>query len=158
MSSGISLEEQMPYKWIKTKFIGVRYREGIKKNGSIRKDRYYTIRYKLNGKDKEEAIGWKSEGWTGQKAALKLAELKENQRTGIWEKTLAEKRKVSAEREKLKQESENKSITFAKLYAKYIENQKSKTDNKSWKTEDGFYRNWFSKKLDHKRIHEITIK
>jgi integrase len=42
-------------------------------------------------------------------------------------------------------------------HEKYIEAQKLKTEKGSWRTEDGFYRNWFSKELDDKKIHEITI-
>ncbi|MDR2646093.1 MAG: hypothetical protein LBC04_02900 [Holosporaceae bacterium] len=64
------------------------------------KDKYFTIRYKLNGTDKEEALGWASNGWTEKKSALKLAELKENQCVGTGEKTLAEKRKMALEKKK----------------------------------------------------------
>ena len=69
----------MKQKKIKTKTPGVRYYEHETRKHGIKFDRYYTIRYKLNGKDKEEALGWASEGWTEQKAAKYLSELKESQ-------------------------------------------------------------------------------
>ena len=57
-------------KWIASKkYKGVRYRENqTRKNGAIRKDRYFSIRYKFNGVTKEEAVGWESEGWSELKA------------------------------------------------------------------------------------------
>lgn len=54
----------------KTAFPGVRYREHpVRKNGAVNKDRYYTIRYKVDGKDREEGVGWAlptthKRGWT----------------------------------------------------------------------------------------------
>ena len=63
----------MKYEWIKAKTPGIRYREHpTRKHGSIRKDRCYTICYKLNGKTKEEALGGESEGWTENKVAARL--------------------------------------------------------------------------------------
>ncbi|MDR1032346.1 MAG: hypothetical protein LBL30_04505, partial [Holosporales bacterium] len=63
--------KNMKYKWIKTKSVGVRYREHpIRKHGQLRKDRYYTIRYRLDGRVKEERIGWESQGATERKAAI----------------------------------------------------------------------------------------
>lgn len=38
-----------------------------KKNGAVKKDRYFTIRYRVNGVLKEEGLGWASEGWTEEK-------------------------------------------------------------------------------------------
>jgi hypothetical protein len=40
---------------------GVRYRQHPTRKHGIRKDRYYTIRYKLEGRDREERLGWESE-------------------------------------------------------------------------------------------------
>ena len=55
----------------------MRYYEHKTRKYGVRFDRYYTIRYKINGKDKEEALGRASNGWTEQKAAGRLAELKQ---------------------------------------------------------------------------------
>jgi len=67
-------------KWIKTTFPGVRYREHETRKHGIRRDQYFTIRYKLNGKDKEEGIGWATEDWTAAKTYDRLKELKENRK------------------------------------------------------------------------------
>jgi hypothetical protein len=79
----------MARKWIKTAFPGVRYREHPTRRYGIRLDRYFSIRYKLNGRDKEEGLGWSSAGIAAQKAVEKLAKLKEAQRTGEGCVTLA---------------------------------------------------------------------
>lgn len=76
------------------------------KNG-VRKDRYFSIRYKLHGKDKEEGIGWASEGWNAQKASAILAGLKEAHRTGKGPQTLTEQREQEyAKREEEKRQKE----------------------------------------------------
>ena len=82
--------EDMGQRYIKTKTSGVRYREHPTRKFGIQKDKYYSIRYKLNGKDKEECLGWASQGWSEKKAAEYLFELKKNQRTGEGAKTLAD--------------------------------------------------------------------
>ena len=47
------------------------------KNG-IRKDRYFIIRYKLDGKNKSEGFGWESEGYTELKAFEAVCAIKQN--------------------------------------------------------------------------------
>ncbi len=69
-------------KWIKTNFPGVRYREHPTRKNGVRRDQYFTIRYKLAGKDREEGLGWASENWTATKAYERLKELKENKKKG----------------------------------------------------------------------------
>ena len=105
----------MGYKWIKTKTTGVRYREHpTRKNGAVKKDRYFTIRYKVNNILKEEGLGWASEGWTEEKAALKRSELREAYRTGVGSTTLKEQRERSAKEKELssQKEAENQKINI----------------------------------------------
>jgi integrase len=85
-----------------TKFPGVRTREHATRKHGIRPDRYFLIRYQTQGKRKEEGLGWASEGWTAEKAAVKLAELKQAAKTGEGAKRLSEKR---AARKKADQEA-----------------------------------------------------
>ncbi|MBI9113102.1 hypothetical protein [Maridesulfovibrio ferrireducens] len=55
-------------KWESSTYPGVRYREHpTRKNGSVKKDRYFSIRFQMDGKRTEEALGWASEGWTARK-------------------------------------------------------------------------------------------
>ena len=111
----------MGFKWYQTQFKGLRYREHpTRKNGSVKKDVCYQIRFLLDSKRYEETLGWATEGWTLEKAALKLGELREAQRTGEGERTLSEKRKKAEEerKEKERQEKikEKESITFGAVF------------------------------------------
>ncbi|MBU4449598.1 MAG: site-specific integrase [Proteobacteria bacterium] len=106
----------MAAKWIKTNFPGVRYREHPTRKNGVKRDQYFTIRYKLAGKDKEEGLGWASQKWTAVKAYERLTELKENRKTGEGPQTLAEKREISGKRkdaEKTAQDlAEKENVTF----------------------------------------------
>jgi len=87
-------------KWIKTNFPGVRYREHDTRKNGVKRDQYFTIRYKLAGKDREEGLGWASENWTAAKAYDRLKELKENKKAGEGPQTLAEKREIEDKRKR----------------------------------------------------------
>lgn len=54
---------KMSEKFFPSKYKGVRYREHATRKNGIRKDRYFIIRYKLDGKTKSEGFGWESEGY-----------------------------------------------------------------------------------------------
>ena len=85
-------------KWQKTQFPGVRYREHPTKRYSGRPDKYFTIRYKRNGKLKEESLGWASEGWNAQKASITRNGLVKAFKAGEGPTTLSEKRKIREEK------------------------------------------------------------
>ena len=107
----------MAVVWNKTKFLGVRYREhATRKHGGNRPDKCFSIRYKLEGRDKEEAVGWSSEGVTADSAFKLLCQIRENIRTGEGPKTLAEIRALNEETAKARVEEAEKqkqeAITF----------------------------------------------
>ena len=79
-------------KWYKATFPGVRYRVHPTRKQGVNADRYFTIRYRLDGKGREEGLGWASQGMTARKAASCLSKLIEAQRTGNGAQTLAEQR------------------------------------------------------------------
>lgn len=112
----------MATKWIKTNFPGVRYRKHPTRKNGVNLDQYFTIRYKLNGKDKEEGLGWASENWTAAKSYDRLKELKENKKAGEGPQTMAEKRTIEQARkdaEKTAQElAEKENITFGYYFEK----------------------------------------
>ncbi len=83
---------------------GIRYRESDERRlKSGRPDRYYAIRYSVNGKQREEGLGWASEGWNTDKAQGVLAKLKEGSRTGDGARTLAELREENLKRRQAEQ-------------------------------------------------------
>jgi integrase len=79
----------------KSTFPGVRYREHATRKHGIKPDRYFFIRYKLAGKDREEGAGWASEGVTAAKASELLAMVKNNIRAGVRPQSLAEMRDMA---------------------------------------------------------------
>jgi len=117
----------MGVKWIQTKYPGVRYYEHSTRKHGLQKDRYFTIRFQGEKdtetgkrKQKEEGLGWASEGMTAEKAAGELGKLKEAHRVGAGPITLGEKREIEADRrqqeEKGKERQKLENVTFAEYY------------------------------------------
>src|SRR5512136_2101794 len=110
----------MSTQWHNTQYTGVRYREHPSRKHARKPDRYFAIRYKVNGKLKEEALGWASEGWNAEKAHLERSGLRKAQNLGEGPQTLSEKRaqendkreKAEAEKKRLKKES----ISFGQYF------------------------------------------
>jgi integrase len=128
-------------KWIKCKSVGVRYRLHAERKHGVGYDRYYTIRYKISGKERSEGLGWSSEGWTEKKAAATVAELKANHTTGTGPVSLKEKRELQAKRrqeqEQQEEEERKRKIPFEEVFEKYLEVSKERKKNpRSWKREE----------------------
>ena len=148
-------------KWIKTQYPGVRYREHKTRRNGVRKDRYFSVRYKLDGKDREEGLGWASAGWTAEKAAGELAKIKEAQRTGSGLVTLAEKREDAAEKRKAKEEAriaaEKAAVTFRQFFQDiYLPRAKETKGPQSWGREDGLFRKWIEPVIGNKPFNNIS--
>jgi integrase len=79
-------------KKIRTTYQGVRYREHPTRKHGGAADKYFYIRTYHDGKEREEGLGWSSEGWTAKKAATELATIKTAQTTGKGPQNLAESR------------------------------------------------------------------
>lgn len=102
---------------VKTVAPGIRVREDDKRNYKGRPDRYFALRFSVNGKQYEEALGWASEGWNVTKAQVELARLKAARATGDGPATLQQRRteqQAKIEREQLKP-------TFEIVRAAYVE-------------------------------------
>ncbi|MDO9042531.1 MAG: site-specific integrase [Desulfocapsaceae bacterium] len=128
-------------QWIKANSPGVRFRVHSTRKHGIKYDQYFSIRYRIDGKVREEGLGWATEGWTEKKAVAELAELKKNHTTGRGHRTLAEGREIRAqvEQEKAVQEKEEKikNLSYADIFSKYlIYSQNNKRSAKSWKREE----------------------
>ena len=109
-----------------TAYRGVRYKTIEGRRYGVQLDRYFVIRFRVNGKNHQEGLGWSSQGWTAEKAALKLAELKENQRTGKGPLTLAEARagkaaELEAQRRAERQAEEEARKAEALIYNRVFE-------------------------------------
>ncbi len=151
----------MGYTWNQTKHEGVRYREHPTRKHGVKPDQYFVIRYRVEGKRREEALGWASQGWTAAKAAQALAKLQEAARTGEGCVTLAEKRKqAEARREQARQEEEARArdlVTFGQIFHdSYMPAARLNKSKVSCDKEDGFYRNWIGGVLGDKPLVEIA--
>ena len=86
------------YEWIKLEK-GIRCRKHPTRKHGIKADVYYVLRFSVDGKMVQEALGWASEGMTLARARVELAKLREAKRSGLGARSLREKRqKAEAER------------------------------------------------------------
>lgn len=157
-------------KTVKTKHKGVRYREHPTRKHGVRKDRYYYIRYKRDGKDVEEGLGWESEwkrsdpnaGSLEQEAINRLAELQKNKRTGTGPVTLREKRKaaiVESQKEAARLKAELAAQTTLAEYWKktyFPAAQRSKKEC-SWNKEELHFRLWIGPLLGAIPLRDIKL-
>lgn len=77
---------------------GIRYREHKSRKHGQRLDRYWCIRYKLDGLSLTEAVGWWSEGASQARCEEILGVLRQNQRTGDGPQTWAAMRTAAQEK------------------------------------------------------------
>ncbi len=130
----------MAAKKFSTQFPGVRYREHKSRIHNRKLDRYFFIRYRIDGKLKEEAIGWASEGWNATRASGILSELREAHRTGDGPQTLEEKRRLENEKREAeifeKKRKEKDQLTFGNYFDKtYFPTATANKKEWSWKRE-----------------------
>jgi integrase len=140
-------------KRIKTTYPGVRYRIHPTRKHGINQDRYFTIRYRLNGKTREEGIGWASQGMTAKKASVYLSKLREARLTGDGPQTLKEQREqAKAQREYEKREG----LTFAEFFEQtYLPLVKANKSYKAYLTEQSLYK-WIFPVVGDKPLPAIS--
>ena len=132
---------------IPTQFPGVRfgYHKTRKFNGSL--DKYFFIRFRVDGKLKEEGIGWASEGWNAKKASIELSGLKKAHLTGEGPQTLQEKRQVAkeikeAEAAELKRKAKENLSFEAYFSDKYFPTSQANKKTDSWRREKNLFELW----------------
>lgn len=142
-------------KWTKTQFPGVRYREHPERKHGRQPDRYYVITYKLDGKTKDEAIGWASEGIKPSACFDIHKELKENRRKGEGPRTLAEKRALDLER---READRKRLITLGEYWdSTYLPFARQRKGERSWKREESLYTKWIAPTLSETPLREIDL-
>lgn len=131
-------------------FPGVRTKECIR-NG--RRDIYFSVRYTRNGKQYEESIGYKSEGFTAAQAYDILSELKRDIKAG---RAFSLKEKAQQrEQEKIANEAAN--MTFSELFEEYYQPHIQNKDKKStYDREVHLYKKWLKPVLGGVRLNLIS--
>ena len=136
-------------KWVKSKFPGVRYREHATRRHGVKPDKYFSIRYKLNGKDKEEGLGWASQGWNEQGANENLTAIKRRIREGKEIVSLKDKRKQQA----LKAEGQQ---TIKQYFENvYLSAQTVKKPATVY-VETNYFNNWIDPVIGKKQFQEVS--
>lgn len=127
-------------EWQSTGLPGVRYRKHPTRKHGVKFDRYFVIRYQKDNERIEEACGWSSEGWTMEKAASKLHELKEAATTGEGPTRLSEKREQSRQK---KAKAARDAVTFAAYWEKtYFPACKAEKTYRTWTREASLWKKW----------------
>jgi len=128
---------------VATKYAGVRYRENPDrklKNGAA--DRYYFIRYKIDGTLKEEGLGWASEGWTAEKANEVRFGLRKSQKTGHGPRTLNEtkeaRKKIIQAKEVAAEIESAMSMTLTHFFKNHYL-PRAKKEKRTWDTDEMRY-------------------
>lgn len=150
----------MAGRWIPSQFRGVRYREDATRKHGVKADRYFAIRYKLDGKTKEEGVGWASEGMTAAKANETRAMLMANIRAGMRPQSLAEMRdmaeRVRREEERAAKLEERRSTTFAEFWeSDYLPSCTAKTA-RTVGYEKGMARKWLFPAIGEIPLQSLT--
>jgi len=153
----------MAMKRVSAGYPGVRYREHPTRKHGVRRDRYFFIYYRLDGKAVEEGLGWASAGWTVEKAAGELAKLKEARRLGQQgAQTLKEKREAEQERRKQeakrKEEARREATGFGEVFnGAYIEEADRTKEKASSKRERELYRLYIAPVIRETQLKGITV-
>lgn len=144
---------------MKSKFPGVRAKE-VLNHIKNKKDIYFSIRYTINGKRYEEAVGWKSEGYTQEDVYQILCNLKKDINAGkaFSYKEQKEQRQQAkkANEEALKQEL-LKDITFATLFEEHYKHHIKLKDKKStYEREVVLFEKWLKPFLGDVKLSLIS--
>lgn len=165
-------------EWIKSKrYPGVRYRVHPTRKDGIEPAKYIVIFYKLDGKMKQETIGWSDKKWieivpdgkggvielmhkiNEKRAFTILAQLQENQRLGRMPRTLREMREMAEQKQQAVQDelakAERNNLTLKDVFDAYLLWAKSnKTD---WTHDETRMRLHVLPLIGDKRMSDVSV-
>jgi len=150
--------------WVRTKFVGVRYREStvrkVRNKGKTRPDRCFYIDYRSGIKKlSTEKVGWESEGMNAEVARDVRGQVLTNIRLGEGFQSIQEKREIEQARreaERLEKESlERENTPFNYLARKYIE--WAKDNKKSWADDQARYKFHIKPIIGNIPINQISV-
>lgn len=150
----------MAEKWEKLA-TGIRCRLHPTRRHGIKPDRYFVLRFTVDGQKRQEALGWASEGWTLVKAQAELSRLKEAARVGIGPVTLAEARQVAETKRQAEAEArareERDALTFSKVFLdSYFPHTKLGKSRQSCRREEELFRLWVAPVIGDKPMKDVV--
>ena len=139
---------------------GIRFKEHHERKNGIKLDRYFSIYYRVDGKQHEQGVGWGSEGMTVEKAMSILNELKGNQRQGAGPVTLKEKRELENARKKeearQKAIEEKENISFIDFFENvYLPVTRTSKKPLSVAKEEQHVKNWIKPAIGNLPLKEL---
>ena len=125
---------------IKTQYPGVRYYEHpTRKMRNGQPDRYFSIRYKVDGVLTEETLGWATEGWNAEKAHDVRSKVKKGRRVGDGPASVAEMRAQGEERRKAAAEAARQDAVLdmtVETFFREFYMPRAKKEKRSWLTDE----------------------
>ncbi len=150
----------MASKWT-TVAPGIRCRKHAHRKHGARLDRYFTLRFSIDGRQVEEALGWASEGWTVALAQEELGKLRRAKRTGEGPTTLRKEAEANRRAEQRRAEHEaalaRRQKAVADLWDRYSKEVVA-IENKP-RTAAGKTRMWerrIKPAIGHLKINDVT--
>lgn len=160
-------------KWIKTAHRGLRYYEHPTRRHGKKKDRYYTIRFKVGGVDYGYGIGWWSDGIPEEArqdnpdmgfeeyALTQMKVYKANVKAGSGPKSPKEKRKLAREKEvqalAKKEVDARENTTFTHFFDEiYYPIAKTHKKRQTYIKEEIHFRLWIGPIVGRKAIKDVT--
>lgn len=142
---------------------GIRYREHPSRKHGVLPDRYYCVRFSVDGKIVEEGVGWASQGVKPSDCQTLLAELKRNAKTGAGPRTLQEMR-ADAEAERLekvrKQRAESEAnVSFRQFFEDtFLPDAKSRWTQETTRKAIEHVKNWIDPVTGPLPFSELGLK
>jgi len=150
-NGGAKMADKFP-----TEYKGIRYRKHKTRKYGVRYDRYFFIRYKLNGKLKDEGWGWESEGFAAKDASKVRDEIMLAIKTGSKIITLAERKaeaaRKRAEEARAAEKRAKADVTFDEFFEDFY---KKHRESKALVPELPLYKYWVKPIIGHKKFSEI---
>jgi len=115
----------------------------------------------VDGKPKEEALGWASQGWNAVKASIVLSDLKRAHVTGEGPRTLFEKRRLAKEQEEAQKKRQDQQaleqITFGQIFREsYFPQARSDKTERSYRREESLFTLWIAPIIGDLPMREIA--
>jgi integrase len=163
----------MKKKWIKTNHTGLRYFEHATRKHGKKKDRYYSIRFRIDRTLHTYGVGWLSEGIPDairkaepdlgfEEYCLKLLrQYKGNVKLGTGPKSPKENRTIEKGKRDLAEQEKNKlekeAVTLGNFFTDdYLPLAKADKKEKSVEREAGLFKVWISPALSHLPMKDIA--
>jgi len=144
----------MSVKWISTPFKGVRFYKHPKRKHGVKYDQYFAIRYQKDQERKEEGCGWASEGWTAEKAALLLEDLRKTAMKGEPGARLAERRE---KRRRIEDAEARDQTTLAAFWTDfYLSQAESDKNRETVVHERSCFKKWISPSIGALPLKSIS--